>query len=52
MQSGWAKIPGSWRAEEGGGRGLVPHGESHASVMGSFHGWAYGDSERNLPEVT
>lgn len=30
----------------------MPHGESHASTVGSYHGSAYGDSEGTLPEVT
>lgn len=43
MQRGIGGDP--WLLEgSGGGRGLVPRGESHAGIMGSSHGRPYGAS--------
>lgn len=38
MQPGWAEIPGSWRGEGEGGRGLEPHGESPVALSAPLMG--------------
>lgn len=54
MQPELVEILGSWRAG-GVAEGLCLVGRAvlwAPGLVSSSHGWAYGDSQRNLPEVT